>query len=382
LDAVTAFIIASCFALLNGAVLGFVHSSLTDDLKPSAVDWRRGTLLIALSGFVFAANGVSGELWLLPIANGLVFVGFALCWRSIRRYTGRRDRAAIFVPALIGFAALLWFTFASPNLPLRVAISTLINLFYCLSMAYALYVYRKRERSIASAFLIGLYIITSFLVVLRVVYYATIGSATTSITATGSIIAALTPLLISALPIAGTTAFALLCFERIRRDLHVAATTDALTGLLNRRTIGERANEMFAQAKLKLGAFSMGVIDVDHFKSINDRYGHEVGDRVLTHIAQALSHITREGSAVGRQGGEEFIVLFDAADREEALKAVERLRQEIAGKPFVQDGQSIDVTVSIGLATRQADDANVEDVLRRADRALYAAKAAGRNCVR
>ncbi|MGL5003452.1 MAG: hypothetical protein ACRDAM_10980, partial [Casimicrobium sp.] len=187
MDPVTAFIIASGFALLNGSVLGFVHRSLTDDLKPSAVDWRRGTLLVALSGLVFAANGASGELWLLPIANGLVFGGFALCWRSIRRYTGRRDRAAIFVPALIGFAAMLWFTFAMPNLPLRVAISTLINLFYCLSMAYALYVYRKRERSIASAFLIGLLIITSSLVFLRVVYYITIGASTTSITATGSV---------------------------------------------------------------------------------------------------------------------------------------------------------------------------------------------------
>jgi diguanylate cyclase (GGDEF)-like protein len=146
--------------------------------------------------------------------------------------------------------------------------------------------------------------------------------------------------------------------------------------------ITERANEMFEQAKLKFGTFSMGVIDVDHFKQINDRYGHEIGDRVLTHIAQALARVTREGSVVGRQGGEEFIVLFDAVDHDEAFKAVERLRAEIASKPFVQDGSNIDVTVSIGLATRQDDDASVEDVLRRADRALYRAKAEGRNCVR
>ncbi|MGL5004608.1 MAG: GGDEF domain-containing protein, partial [Casimicrobium sp.] len=88
------------------------------------------------------------------------------------------------------------------------------------------------------------------------------------------------------------------------------------------------------------------------------------------------------GSFVGRQGGEEFFVLFNAADHDEAFKAVERLRQEIADKPFVQDDHNIAITVSIGLATRQDGDANVEDVLRRADRALYRAKAEGRNCVR
>ncbi len=363
-------------------MLGFIHPTLTQDLKPTASDWRIGTLLVAAGCALFAANGISNALWLLPIANGLVFIAFALYLRSIRRYAHQRDGIAIFAPAVVGIMALTWFTFVSPNLPLRVAIATLVNLTYALATIRTLVVYRRRERSIASAFLIGLESVACVIVVLRIVYYATAGASSTSITATGSIIAGLTPLVIGAAPIVGTTAVALLCFERIRRDLHIAATTDALTGLANRRTINERAAVLFAKAREEQGAFSIAVIDIDHFKQVNDRFGHDAGDVVLKGVARVLDETLRGHNFVGRQGGEEFVVLFDAADHDEANAAADRLRAAVERESFVEGEQRIEITVSIGLAMKRPDDTGFQAILRRADRALYAAKDAGRNCVR
>jgi diguanylate cyclase (GGDEF)-like protein len=387
LDAATAFVVATGFTLLNGAVLGFMHPALTDDIKPSAADWRIGTLLFAAACTLFAANGVSGVLWLLPIANACLFIGFALYWRSIRRYVRRDDHPWIFVPAALGIVALTWFTLVSPNLPLRVAIATVLNVFYTVAMASVLLRHLKQERSRAGAFLIVLLAVLTLLVVLRAVYYATLGADARSITAAGSLVAALSPLLIAALPIVGTTAFALLCFERIRSDLHAVATTDALTGLPNRRTIAEEAQRFVAHAKTTGAPFSIAVIDIDHFKQINDRYGHDAGDLVLIGVANALKANVRGAQFVGRQGGEEFVALFESANVEDARVAAERLRAAVSeatyslGEAHASSESPISATVSIGVATLTANDQSFADLLRRADRALYAAKASGRNCV-
>jgi diguanylate cyclase (GGDEF)-like protein len=388
LDAATAFVVATGFTLLNGAVLGFMHPALTDDIKPSAADWRIGTLFFAAACTLFAANGVTGVLWLLPIANACLFIGFALYWRSIRRYVRRADHPWIFAPAALGIVALTWYTLVSPNLPLRVAIATCLNAFYTIAMVSVLLRHLKQERSRAGAFLIVLLAVLTLLVVLRAVYYATLGAGLPSITTTGNLVAALSPLLIAALPIVGTTAFALLCFERIRSDLHEVATTDALTGLPNRRTIAEEAQRLVGHAKASGAPFSIAVIDIDHFKTINDNYGHDAGDVVLVGVAKTLKANVRGEQLVGRQGGEEFVALFEHANGEDALIAAESLRAAVSdvmhslGEAHASADERISATVSIGIATLRASDQSFADLLRRADRALYAAKDAGRNCVR
>lgn len=382
MDASTAFIISTGFTLLNGAVLGFMHPVLTDDIKASASDWRIGTLLFAAACALFAGNGLSGVDWLLPIANAALFAGFALYWRSIRRYVRRSDHGWIFVPAAFGTLALTWFTLFSPNLPLRVLIASGVNTFYTLATASVLLRHLRSERSRAGGFLFALLTALTALVLLRVVYYATVGADARSITAAGSLVAALSPLMIAALPIVGTTAFALLCFERIRDDLHAAATTDALTELPNRRTISERAQALFSRSKARMQPFSVAVIDIDHFKRINDRYGHDAGDLVLQRIAKTLNDQVRGTQFVGRQGGEEFVALLEDADLNDARVAAERLRSAVEGATQTISGHTLKITVSVGIATNDRKDQTFDDILRRADRALYAAKDAGRNCVR
>jgi diguanylate cyclase (GGDEF)-like protein len=123
------------------------------------------------------------------------------------------------------------------------------------------------------------------------------------------------------------------------------------------------------------------MIDADNFKLINDRHGHSAGDEVLRAIAERCRGIVRQGDILGRLGGEEFAAALTETDMPGALRTAERLCQEMAAEPFEVGDEKLKVTVSVGLAVRRAQDTDPGDLLRLADRALYAAKAQGRNRV-
>ena len=122
-------------------------------------------------------------------------------------------------------------------------------------------------------------------------------------------------------------------------------------------------------------------MDIDHFKRINDEHGHEMGDVALKHVAGRLQSACRGAELPARQGGEEFVVLFDNLQLHDAPAAGERLRQAVAQAPFTAGDLVLPLTVSIGLAVLRADDTHFDSLLRRADEALYVAKATGRNRV-
>jgi diguanylate cyclase (GGDEF)-like protein len=126
------------------------------------------------------------------------------------------------------------------------------------------------------------------------------------------------------------------------------------------------------------------MIDVDHFKAVNDTHGHSVGDQVLEHVARQLAAALRVSDDVGRWGGEEFLALLPEADADEALSAAERLRAQVQHSAFPGADGPIAVTVSVGVVAVPASalaDARIDDLVRRADAALYRAKALGRNRV-
>lgn len=162
------------------------------------------------------------------------------------------------------------------------------------------------------------------------------------------------------------------------------ALRDGLTGLLNRRALHERARADLARARRRHSAFALAMIDVDHFKAINDTYGHATGDRVLSHVARLLADGVRVSDDVGRWGGEEFLVLLGDAEPLEAAAAADRLRERIEGAVCEVDGHPHRVTVSIGVATMDGariETASLDALISTADAALYRAKAAGRNRV-
>jgi diguanylate cyclase (GGDEF)-like protein len=123
------------------------------------------------------------------------------------------------------------------------------------------------------------------------------------------------------------------------------------------------------------------MIDVDHFKSINDQYGHAVGDSALRHLTDVLRRETREIDLLGRVGGEEFVVLLPSSSLAKAASIAERIRGRVAASALEWGERSIEMTVSIGVATQQSNDQTIDDIMARADAALYRAKASGRNRV-
>ncbi|CUA95403.1 GGDEF domain-containing protein [Thiomonas bhubaneswarensis] len=166
---------------------------------------------------------------------------------------------------------------------------------------------------------------------------------------------------------------------RLVRRLSDIALHDALTGLLNRRAAQELLEHEWTTYHQKDLPFCVLVIDIDHFKHINDAYGHAVGDRVLAGLAARLREGTRPSDRTARMGGEEFLVFLPQTELGEAQAAAERLRQHV--ELWVLEPEHLAVTVSIGVAQAAPEDETFDDLLIRADRALYAAKAEGRNRV-
>ncbi len=168
--------------------------------------------------------------------------------------------------------------------------------------------------------------------------------------------------------------------ERLREERELALT-DPLTGLPNRLAYEERIAQEHARWKRFATPLSLVVVDVDHFKAINDRYGHRAGDKVLRALGRLLRGRLRETDLAARYGGEEFVLVLPGADREAAAAVADEIRRAVAGYGFHYQGEPVRVTVSCGVAAFGEGD-TPERVFERADAALYAAKAAGRDCVR
>jgi diguanylate cyclase (GGDEF)-like protein len=166
-------------------------------------------------------------------------------------------------------------------------------------------------------------------------------------------------------------------------ELRRLAATDVLTGLANRREFMSRGAEEILRARRYNFHVCVLMLDIDHFKKVNDTWGHAVGDKVIRQVASIIREICRVVDNVGRIGGEEFAVLLSQTDIEGALIVAERLRETVAGCAIpLADGQTMGVSISIGLAAMTQADGDLSHLLGRADAALYEAKKLGRNRVR
>lgn len=166
-----------------------------------------------------------------------------------------------------------------------------------------------------------------------------------------------------------------------RDQLFIMATQDALTGVRNRRYFLEGAEGEFARARRHSRGYSILLIDADHFKAINDTFGHAAGDAALKCLGDICRRNVREVDLVGRLGGEEFAIAMPEAELTVAQVVAERLRQQTADSMMDCSGQTLRFTISIGVVAAEETDRTLEDLLRRADRALYEAKNGGRNRV-
>jgi diguanylate cyclase (GGDEF)-like protein len=171
--------------------------------------------------------------------------------------------------------------------------------------------------------------------------------------------------------------------ETALRRRYESSILDGLTGAMNRRHFDDRLIGELAFAKRHDSAVSLLLMDIDHFKNVNDRHGHQAGDAVLRQLAATIRSALRLEDVFARYGGEEFAIIARGINLANALAFGERLRVIVAGTTFRHEHRSFPITLSIGVASlSDCRDASVDQLIAMADARLYAAKAAGRNCVR
>jgi diguanylate cyclase (GGDEF)-like protein len=175
--------------------------------------------------------------------------------------------------------------------------------------------------------------------------------------------------------------FLWLAMTQLQAELEYQSNTDVLTGLLNRRALQQAAVRAIAQARRHNSPLALLLLDLDHFKEINDCHGHEGGDAALCMTAQCLTNNLRSADLVARIGGEEFVALLPETDEPEASLAAERIRCSIENLRMEQPRHDLALSASVGVTRLLPDDTTLEQLLSRADQALYEAKKSGRNRV-
>lgn len=165
-----------------------------------------------------------------------------------------------------------------------------------------------------------------------------------------------------------------------QRQLQEFAMTDPLTGLLNRRAMDRHLTVEMARKQRHGNGFAVVMMDLDHFKRVNDTYGHDVGDEILRRLAVRIREAVREEDALARWGGEEFLLMLHSSDSADAATVAEKIREAVAARPFRTSAGELPITISLGAAVHEGEE-SAEQTVARADEALYRAKAAGRNRV-
>ncbi len=167
---------------------------------------------------------------------------------------------------------------------------------------------------------------------------------------------------------------------RTQTELQRLSQTDDLTQVPNRRSVMDRLTDELLVHKRKKRPLSLALLDIDHFKKINDSFGHHTGDMILCEMAQLVSGMLRDYDAMGRYGGEEFVIVLPETNGEHAFKVADRLRELIEKHEFSVNDRAYRITVSLGIACKGDEETpTLEELFKEADRCLYLAKASGRN---
>jgi diguanylate cyclase (GGDEF)-like protein len=342
--------------------------------------WGFAHLLRAASVMLFGLYGSVSELISIDLANALLFTAFALTWTGARVFDHRRPR-----PVLLFGGAMLWLIASripgfADSFDVRVLVSSGIITAYTWATAYEFW--RGRSEPLVSRWpVIFMLFAHGSLYLLRTPFGAMLPWLPTGNQVFES--AWLTVLSFEALLFTIAIAFILLAMakERTEHRHKTASLVDPLTGVANRRAFLQDGEAQLKRQATDPRPTAVMLLDLDNFKSINDRFGHAVGDRVLQIFADVASGCVRHIDLFGRLGGEEFAALLRDTTRERALAVAEQIRTGFAEATRQVDGRSVDATVSIGIVISHDAVLDLSALLAQADHALYRAKDSGRNRV-
>jgi len=345
----------------------------------AAAWWGGAHLLRAGSLALYGMHGSALDWITLDLASAILLISFAATWTGARVLDGRAPHlAGLFASAAI-WLVVSHLPFVADSVGWRALIATLIITSYIWLTGFEFW--RGRADPLVSR-LPAVFMLLAYgaVFLLRTPLAMMLPPVPTN-TAFSSVW--LTVLSFEELLFTIAVAFVMLAMtkERTEQGHRNAALADPLTGVSNRRGFLLECDELTREQAEKSQTASVLVLDLDHFKSINDRFGHAIGDRVLQVFAQTAAANLRATDLFGRLGGEEFAVLLCNVGRERALVAAERIRSTFAEVALEVDGRPVSATVSIGVAMSEGKRVDVSGLLVQADQALYRAKERGRNRV-
>jgi len=380
IDLATIALFGALQALLLAPLLLAATRAYTGVARTSLRIWGTVLWLQAVGWVLMGLRGHVNDWLSIVLANGVLMVSYAESARALRLLLGapqrRRLLAAIGVAGWLGIA---WFGVVEPDYRVRVYIASVALGAYLLLLVWPLRHALHRGGSIAQRVMLLLLLGAMLGWCGRLGELFAHPSVAAGLLVYSPVNAA--QMIYSALePVLASIGFLLMYNERAQAELHRLARTDPLTGTLNRLALDEEAHRLFRHAG-HAGTLAALMIDVDHFKRVNDDFGHATGDRVLAALAASIGHFLQHPAVLGRMGGEEFLALLPDTDTTEATALAERLRVAVAALQPVPDDETPRVTISAGVATSRPEDKGAHDLIRRADRALYDAKRAGRNRV-
>ncbi len=366
--------------ILLGGVMSGLMSLVLYSLKrsyPASIKglghWSAALLLVFLGGLLVAGLGTLPDSIVIALSRLLVVSGLYLAYVGSQHFFGVTPRVAPWLSLIAAMTLVqLWFTVVQPSYHVRLVLANLLaaNLF----TVHAYLVLKQGSATLARVLTTGVLLVMAVIQVMRLV--------TSFIWPMGDNILDTSPL-----QLVYVTSFVfcilllsiglvLMATENLRAELEHLATHDSLTNALTRRHLNQALRRELARCRRHRRSMALLVMDLDHFKSINDTLGHQAGDQVLVDFVARVNALLRRPDLLARFGGEEFLALLPDTSPAEALLVAERIREACA-----QAGPGAPYTVSIGVTTNLNDNDTVDTLIARADAAMYRAKANGRNRV-
>jgi diguanylate cyclase (GGDEF)-like protein len=348
--------------------------------QPGIYQNAYGNLGLAFAFSLTLLRGVIPDFLSIVVANTIISISGFLIFDGVCAYTGRafNRKPLLIIPGFI-FLFFLYFTYIERSMSVRTILISVTSAIFCFACGYILYRYSDKQLRLASLFTANVLVFYGLFLLFR------------------SLIAAIYPLpddlfintnfqvlvflLMAFCGLLWSVGFALMMAQRLLIETRRVAMTDYLTGILNRKAGHEALEREIERREKEAQQFSILLIDIDHFKRVNDIFGHSAGDLVLQSIADVLKSGLRKEDTLCRWGGEEFLFVLTGASQAEAFRIAERLRETIAQTRVPYKNWEISCTISLGVAGTWEQNLEVDELLARADRSLYEAKSSGRNRV-
>jgi len=380
LDVRTMMVMLSALSLMFSGLLTLagLHAGNSRGVQ----HWAMGNLCIGLGlGFSYTQLELAGSAWALILGATLMASGIGLQFNGIQAFkTGYCNRYIPWLLAGLVFIQGIWFVVLHPDVHARVVANSVVFTLCNAACARALFIRIEQPLRTAYWFTGASFAVVAAMFLTRAIVVF-LAPANTYALYSQTLLNPVSFFIGSMAQMCLAFGLVLMLNYRLAADLQKLASSDALTGALNRRSLEQEAARLSARCNRTKDTLAVMMIDVDHFKSINDRYGHPVGDEVLRRLAETAQKTIRSDDYFARYGGEEFCILLPSTTEKDAWILADRLRQTYAATAMEFGGEVLRSTISIGVSDSKHAGLEFTALIAAADQAMYRAKQEGRNRV-